>query len=61
MIDSQLSDSQAEALREFTDVCSKDGLLSRPQGLEENDMLNGLTDKATLLYVRSSEVFISIY
>ncbi|PCG96544.1 Hypothetical protein PENO1_004700 [Penicillium occitanis (nom. inval.)] len=49
MTNAQLTDSQAEALREFTDLCSKDGLLIRPQGLEENDMVNGLTDEATLL------------
>lgn len=55
MTNAQLTDSQAEALREFTALCSKDGLLIRPQGLEENDMVNGLTDEATLLYVKSSK------
>lgn len=54
MVNAQLSDSQATALKEFTDLCSKDGLLIHPQGLEENDMVNGLTDEATLLYVESS-------
>ncbi|KUL84870.1 hypothetical protein ZTR_08208 [Talaromyces verruculosus] len=49
MTNAQLTDSQAEALREFTDLCSKHGLLIRPQGLEENDMINGLADEATLL------------
>lgn len=61
MVNAQLSDSQAAALQEFTDLCSQDGLLIRPQGLEENDMPNGLTDEATLLYVESSAVFNCIY
>lgn len=61
MVNAQLSDSQAEALREFTDLCSKDGLLIRPQGLDENDMLNGLTDEATLLYVEKSQAFNCVY
>uniref|UniRef100_A0A093VEW7 SEC14 cytosolic factor n=1 Tax=Talaromyces marneffei PM1 TaxID=1077442 RepID=A0A093VEW7_TALMA len=49
MANAQLSDSQAAALQELTDLCSKDGLLIRPQGLQDNDMLNGLMDEATLL------------
>ena len=61
MTNAQLTDSQAEAVRELTDLCSKDGLLIRRQGLEENDMVNGLTDEATLLYVKSSKTFNCIY
>lgn len=59
MASAQLSDKEAEALREFTDLCSEEGLLIRPQGLDENDMLYGLTDEATLfrfLRARSFDV-----
>lgn len=59
MANAQLSDSQAAALQELTDLCSKDGLLIRPQGLQDNDMLNGLMDEATLLYVEPSKCSIS--
>lgn len=44
-----LSDSQAEALREFSRLCNEHGLLNRPQGLGEDDLQYGLTDEATLL------------
>ena len=61
MASAQLSDKEAEALREFTDLCSEEGLLIRPQGLDENDMLYGLTDEATLLYVTTARITEHLY
>lgn len=61
MANARISDTQADALRDFTSLCAKEGLLIRPQGLDENDMLNGLTDEATLLYVEPSQIFDCIY
>lgn len=61
MANDQLSDSQAATLQEFTDLCASHGLLNRPQNLEENDMLDGLTDDVTLLCVKDLGYEIYIY
>ena len=45
------STQEDSAFNSFTRLCEAHGLLKRPSGLEEHDVVDGINDEATLLYV----------
>ncbi|KAJ5116915.1 hypothetical protein N7456_001263 [Penicillium angulare] len=52
-----LSAEQGNQLISFTEICTKKGLLARPEGLGEDDCADGLSDPATLLRYLSARQF----
>jgi hypothetical protein len=44
-----LSDDEAEAYTTFSRLCREKGLLDRPDGFAEEDLLEGLIDSTSLL------------
>jgi hypothetical protein len=42
---------KASELKDFIDICTERGLLQKPSGLSDPDTGDGITDKATLMYV----------
>ena len=53
--ESELACQQNASFEDFLQRCECDGLLSRPTELHARDAVDGLNDKATLLYsARSS-------
>ena len=46
----ELHQSEALAYRDFRERCADSGLLERPVGLGENDVLDGVNDDGTILY-----------
>jgi hypothetical protein len=48
-----LDDSEAAAICAFRKMCAEAGLLQRPPELGEEDVLDGINDEVTLLYVSS--------
>ena len=45
------STQEDSAFNSFTRLCEAHGLLKRPSGLEKHDVIDGINDEATLLYV----------
>lgn len=46
-----LADDERTCLDTFSNLCYQEKLLQRPEGLQHGDLIDGLTDQHTLLFV----------